>query len=368
MKPIAVVCAFFFSVVPALAEDKLLEEALEFTAEIFYLQTAVPGVIIGGIREGKTAVFGVGETKKGSDRTPDGDTAFGVGSITKSFTGLSLAHLVSSGTVELSDPVGPLIDLVDTFPERDGKIIRLVDLATHAGGFPRELSPVEGVEKYSDQSFAEYLKDDALLFAPGTGLLYSNIGFDVLGIAAGKAAGKPYADYLKETVLDPLGMASTSYTKPAHENVASGYDWNGNEMIPADPNSNSFGASGLYTTAHDMLRYLEWHLDRFDEKGMEARRISQAAWRMRDGLSPVYGLDESGHMDAMGLGWVIMMPEGDRPLIIQKAGGTNGVFSYTAFAPHRGVGIFMAINQFNFSAGLEMAQVVNELIATLAPR
>jgi serine-type D-Ala-D-Ala carboxypeptidase/endopeptidase len=111
-----------------------------------------------------------------------------------------------------------------------------------------------------------------------------------------------------------------------------------------------------------------WRRRCFGEAGAEARAISHAAHLICDGLDPVYGLDESGRMDAMGLGWVIMMPEGNRPLIIQKAGGADGIFSYIAFAPHRGVGIFISINQFNFAAGKEMAGMANDLIAALAPR
>ena len=83
---------------------------------------------------------------------------------------------------------------------------------------------------------------------------------------------------------------------------------------------------------------------------------------------PVSGLDESGHASAMGLGWIVMAPEGDQPLILQKAGGLQGVFTYTAFAPTRGVGVFVAISQFNFAAAMAMAKVANELIGTLAPR
>jgi len=79
-------------------------------------------------------------------------------------------------------------------------------------------------------------------------------------------------------------------------------------------------------------------------------------------------MDESGRMDAMGLGWVIMEPEGDRPLILQKAGGLQGVFSYAAFAPARNIGAMVAINAFNVDAGLAMAKTTNELIAQLAPR
>ena len=261
-----------------------------------------------------------------------------------------------------------MIDRIKALPERDGHRIRLIDLATHSAGTPRELSPVENAEKYSDASFAANLADAPLLFAPGTGILYSNVGFDLLAMALSGAAKMPYDRILQSQVLDQIGLTATGYSRPTGTNVMTGYDWNGNEMDAGDPIANRQGASQLYTNANDMLRYLEWNLDRFGAADQEARALSHAAWRIRDGLNPVYGMDESGQMDAMGLGWVIMMPRGDRPLIIQKAGGTNGVFSYIAFAPTRGVGVFMSFNQFNFSASTAMAHTVNDLIATLAPR
>ncbi len=368
MKFKAITLACLAAATPAAAQDALLDEALEFTAEIFYLDTGVPGLVIAGVRDGKTSFFGIGETSKGSGTPPDADTAIGVGSITKSFTGLTLASLAAEGTVALTDPAGPLVDLGVPLPERDGHEIRLVDLATHSGGFRRELEQVPDVEKYSDASFEANLKDAGLLFTPGTGMLYSNVGFDLLAMALSGAAGKPYDALLKEKVLDPIGLTATGYARPASGTAMIGHDWNGNEIDPGAPIPNRSGASQLYTTANDMLRYLQWNLDRFGSEGMETRAISHAPWVMRDGMDPVYGLDESGHMDAMGLGWVVMMPEGDRPLILQKAGGSNGVLSYLAFAPNRGVGVFMSISQFNFSAGMEMANVVNDLIATLAPR
>ena len=79
-------------------------------------------------------------------------------------------------------------------------------------------------------------------------------------------------------------------------------------------------------------------------------------------------MDESGRMDAVSLGWIVMAPHDNRPLILQKAGGLQGIFSYAAFAPTRGVGVFIAINKFYFSAGMAMAEAVNHLITELAPR
>lgn len=51
------------------------------------------------------------------------------------------------------------------------------------------------------------VKEDALLFVPGEGMAYSNIGFDLLAMALSERAGMPYADLLQETVLDPIGLA-----------------------------------------------------------------------------------------------------------------------------------------------------------------
>jgi D-alanyl-D-alanine-carboxypeptidase/D-alanyl-D-alanine-endopeptidase len=63
-----------------------------------------------------------------------------------------------------------------------------------------------------------------------------------------------------------------------------------------------------------------------------------------------------------------MMPRDDRPLILQKSGGLQGMLAYTAFAPARGVGVFAAINKFDFNAFAALAGMVNNLVGELAPR
>jgi len=95
---------------------------------------------------------------------------------------------------------------------------------------------------------------------------------------------------------------------------------------------------------------MQWHLDRLGQKDAEARVLDHALYLMRDGSHTASGMDESGHMDAMGLAWVGMMAKDDRPFILQKAGGLQGTFSYIVFAPTRGVAVFIAINKFDFTA------------------
>jgi D-alanyl-D-alanine-carboxypeptidase/D-alanyl-D-alanine-endopeptidase len=147
-----------------------------------------------------------------------------------------------------------------------------------------------------------------------------------------------------------------------------GHNFDGSPMPNAKTGNVIVGSGGLYSSARDLLAWLKWHLDRFSNERASERLIDHAAYLWRDGLNAVFGMDESGHMDAMGLAWVIMAPEGDRPLILQKAGGLQGVFSYVAFAPARGIGICVAINAFDLAAGLAMAKTANDLIAELAPR
>jgi D-alanyl-D-alanine-carboxypeptidase/D-alanyl-D-alanine-endopeptidase len=299
-----------------------------------------------------------------------------IGSITKAFTGAVLASLVSDHVVSFSDPLQKRLNWGVTIPTKDGKDIRLIDLVTHTSGLPRE---AERPPSPPNDPFATITKDvfiknlqaaDPLLFPPGTGALYSNFAFDLLAQALSNAAGKPYEDLLRERVLARAGMTSTVFTLSAEQrrNMMQGHWFDGTPMPEAPTPPMIVGSGGLYSTADDILRWIGWHLDRFATSDAELRLLDHAAYVHRDGLNPVFGLDESGHLDAMGLGWIVMMPSGGRPLILLKAGGLQGVFSYMAFAPTRRTGVFVAINQFNLGAGLKMAAVANELIATLAPR
>ena len=359
----------------ARAKDKLLQETIEFSGALLFEEAKVPGMVIGAVRKGETFVAGFGKARSGQDRAPDGATPFRIGSITKVFAGAVLASLVADGTVKFTDTLQSRLGWDVPIPKKNGRDIRLIDLATHTSGLPREVerSPAPADDPFktiTKDAMIQNLRSDPLLFAPGAGALYSNFAYDLLAQALANAAGKPYADLLKERVLAPAGMTSTVFTLSAEQKTRSmqGHNFDGTPMPDAPTPPTIVGSGGLHSSADDILRWIAWHLDRNSASLAEMRFLDQAAYVQRDGLSPVFGLDESGRMDAIGLGWVVMMPYGDRPLILQKAGGLQGMFSYVAFAPSRGIGVFAAINQFSLGGFEKMAAVANELIATLAPR
>ena len=336
----------------------------------------LPGLVIGAVRNGERAVAGFGKRFSGANAAaPDGKTIFRIGSVTKAFAGAVLASEAAGGRVALTDPLEKHLGWDVKVPTRGGKAVRLIDLATHAGRFPREVPHESGppnapFANITKQAFVAFLKGNDLLFAPGTGALYSNMGFDLLAAALAGAASKPYPDLLREHITQPLGMADTVFSLDDEQRgrLMQGHDFGGEPLLEVPTGSVILGSGGLYSTVNDMLAWLEWHLDRFSARDAEMRLVDHAVWLQRDALSPVSGFDESGRMDGLSLAWIVMMPEGNRPLILQKAGGLQGIFCYAAFAPSRGIGAFIAINQFDFGAAMAMAAAVNDLIATLAPR
>jgi D-alanyl-D-alanine-carboxypeptidase/D-alanyl-D-alanine-endopeptidase len=359
---------------PAPAQAPLLNETLELSGTVLFLESKAPGLVIGAVRNGETAVLGFGKASEGSDRPPDGDSLIHVGSITKVFTGAALASLVADGKVHFTDSLQDRLGWNVAAPNFEGADIRLIDLATHASGLPRDYDTsgsAGGSARPADQeALGVALQASKLLFAPGTGALYSNFGFDLLAQAIASAAGKPYADVLKERVLDPAGLKDTMFSLPegAAARVMQGHDPDGKPIPDTVSSPMNQGSGSLYSTPNDILKWLSWHMDRLAKADAEMRLLDHAAYLQRDGLNPVFGLDEAAPMDAMGLGWVIMAPEGSRPLIMNKSGGFEGTFTYIAFAPTRGVGVFVSMNQFNFGAFRDMAKMANDLIEQLAPR
>jgi len=232
--------------------DALLEEMVGFTGQVFFIDAKVPAVIIGAMRDGDVAVAGFGERAGPGRPAPDGDTILRIGFITKAFTGDALAHMTAKGTVfALTDPLTKWQP--DLGPGVNGDIERvtLLNLATHAGGFPREVPHEAGPDNdpfatITRDALAAWIKKEPLLFAPGTAMLYSNFGFDLLAMSLSAAGKKPYPELLKENVTGPLGMNDTGFTLSDEQKkrFMSGHAPDGTEMSNVPTGSVIVGSGG----------------------------------------------------------------------------------------------------------------------------
>lgn len=360
----------------ASAEDRLLEEAVGFAGGIAFLGSGAPGLVIAAVRDGETAFAGFGEIRKGSGQTPDEHTLMRIASISKTFCGDLMGSMIADGTIGVTDPLAKHLGQDWTVPERGGRTLRLVDLVTQASGLPREVPNQTGGttdNPFGGNTFelsrTELAKADPYLFPPGTGAFYSNWGYDLLGLALANAGGKSYGDLLAERVLAPRGLTDTrlNLTEGDAARTMQGHFFDGSPM-PLVSSPETIGcAGGLYSSAADMMKVMAWHLGK-DAAGDAERTIDHAGWLWRDGLSPVSGIDDAGPMGMMTLGWVGVLPDKDKPLMLNKTGGLQGQFSYVVMAPTRGVGVFVSINQFSIGGFNGMVAAANDLVAQLAPR
>jgi len=356
------------------ADEASLREAVELQATVMWLDYKSPGLVLAVVRGPDAAVLGFGETAKNSKTEPNGRSVLRIGSISKVFAGQLLASLAADGRLRLGDSAARFLPGVK-LPEAGGRPITLLDLATHAAGLPRDVpgdsapgpNPFEHSSWEADQA---YLATSKLAFPPGTGAAYSNLGFNVLGAALVGAGGTSYADLLKARITGPLGMADTvlRLSDAQKARLTVGHDFDGKPMEPIEVPEAQAASGGLYSTADDMVRFMRWHLDRHDPAGDAVRIIDHALYLQRDGLERAIGFDEGDPMSAIGLAWLGLAPEGPRPFLLAKSGGLLGFMAYMAFAPSREVGVFIAVNQFNFGGFIQLAKAADGLVAQLAPR
>src|ERR1039457_2877182 len=122
------------------------------------------------------------------------DTVFEIGSTTKVFTSTILADMVQRGEVSLDDPVAKYLPAEVKMPQRGGKQITLVDLATHTSGLPRmpsNFAPKDALNPYADSTVAnlfQFLSAFELTRDIGSQFEYSNMGVGLLGSALGNRA------------------------------------------------------------------------------------------------------------------------------------------------------------------------------------
>ena len=153
--------------------DNLLKETVGFAGMVFSMQSHVPALVLGAVRDGESAVFGFGETSDGSGKPPDGQTILRIGSLTKAFAGQVLASLVADGTVRFTDRLQDRLGWDVTIPTRGEHQIRLIDMATHSSGLPREVEresgpPDDPFSTLTPEAHRKALASDPLVYAPGT--------------------------------------------------------------------------------------------------------------------------------------------------------------------------------------------------------
>jgi CubicO group peptidase (beta-lactamase class C family) len=296
-----------------------LQERIDAGARTLVVLPANSGLAIGLLRDGIPHVLGYGRRSKDNAGPPEGDTLFEIGSMTKTFTGTLLWQAARDGTLALDDPIGKFLPKTVHPPVRNGKDITLLHLATHTSGLPRlpaNLVPRDATNPYADYSVPDlYDGLDSLELAhdPGERYEYSNLGMGLLGHLLALRAGKPYEALVLEKICAPLGLPDTriALSDDQKRRLAPGHAADGSEAPNWDFPALA-GAGALRSTAHDLLRYLEAHLDDA-YAGMQAPRAT-----LRGGMK-------------IGLAWHLLPVASKGSTIVWHNGASGGYRCWAGF-------------------------------------
>ncbi|HEY8893761.1 MAG TPA: serine hydrolase domain-containing protein, partial [Niastella sp.] len=191
------------------------------------------GLALGILENGQTHVYGYGETAKENQLTPDSNTLFEIGSITKTFTATILAYFIQQGKIGLDDPVSKYLPDSIANLQYNGKPITIGSLANHSSGLPRmpadlstKADPGNPYRAYNVSDMFSFLAHFKPYREPGVQYEYSNLAVGLLGVILEKVSGKPYEQLVQEIICQPLQMKSTGITLTAEDSsrFALGYN------------------------------------------------------------------------------------------------------------------------------------------------
>jgi len=256
---------------------KLVEVWLD--SEIAYKD--IPG-ISAGIIDDQTLLwskgFGYANIDKKILAAPD--TIYSICSISKLFTSIAIMQLRDQGKLDLDKPIKtylPWFDIQDTFP--DASPITLRGILTHSSGLPREADyPYWTGPDFpfpTRNEVIQKLSGQKELYPAQTYFQYSNLGMTLAGEVVAALAKKPFASYIIENVIAPLGLTHTTPEIPVDQvgkKLAAGYSVRlregGRKKIPFYLVNGIAPAAGFASTVEDLARFASWQF-RLLEKGGE---------------------------------------------------------------------------------------------------
>jgi CubicO group peptidase (beta-lactamase class C family) len=249
-------------------ELRALLAEIEADAEKARQKAQIPGMSIVIVHDQDVLLAkGFGYADREKKIPADTKTVYRLASVTKPFTALMLMQLRDAGKLHLDDPIEkylPEFKIKSRFPDARPATFRQV--AAHYSGLPREAPMLHEYQDTVDRpSVEEQLKSlktagSEMLVPAMTMYSYSNLGYDIMGLALSRVAEQPYDQYVATQILKPLGMDLSGFalTEQMTKHFAVGYRPAGKDGTHERSSHPKVGqaAGMLYSNADDMANFL----------------------------------------------------------------------------------------------------------------
>lgn len=264
-------------------------------------------------------------------RTIDYQTAFEIGSVSKTMTAAMAAELIAEGKLSLDDTLCAHVPEGIRVPELESKPILIRHLMTHTSGLPSLPSRLNATSmddpyaKLSAKDLYASLAEAKLNAVPGTEFAYSNFAMMLMSDIVARRAGRNLDQLLQDRLFGPLDMRSSFLgAAPKGTRVAKGHLQTGAETPAWNFATNLAGVGGVRSSLDDMVRYVQAQL------GQGERALDPAIKLTQQPLSDSPGA-------RMAMNWMLL--PGRDSTVLAHEGGTGGFSSLVVFDRSAGRGV-----------------------------
>lgn len=333
---------------------------LDATVERVRSTFDVPGIAVAVVKDGQIVLErGYGVRELGKPGAVQADTLFAIASNTKAFTATSLNLLAEQGKLKMDDRV---IDHLPGFRMSDPYVtgeMRIRDLLSHRSGLSLGAGDLLfwPTTSYSNQEVVQRLAKVPLKAGFRDRYAYDNILYAVAQQVIEQVSGQTYAEFLQQHIFTPVGMRGTRYNadhlQPG-DTAAVGhakYDFSQLRTVAPLTWSNNAGAGGIYSSVHDMARWMNVQLANGAlENGtpLFSAKSQQAMWQMiTPQVVPEPSVPELAaarpNFAGYGEGWSLSDYRGQK--LVWHTGGWPGMVSRVTLVPGQNLGIVVLTNQ-----------------------
>jgi len=309
-----------------------------------------------------------GYTSRAKDKQVTPRTLFSIQSMSKSFTALGVLTAVQNGLLDLDAPITdylPDFSVRSRYEDHPERKMTLRHLLSHRAGFSHE-APVGSNYDSRPTTFNEHvlsISDTWLRYPVGYRYSYSNVGIDLAGYILEKKSGQPFAAYIRDKILIPLGMNDSTLdiaTILKAEDRAVGHLAPMSVVAGGIPvEVPMLPAGGVYTNVLDMAGYLMFHIN---EGRVDGRPL------LRDDLmKAMHTVAFPEPHQTFGYGLSIGVDHYGPEVYYSHGGGGYGFGSYMVMFPGLKLGMIYMTNSEQGGQGIGwISDIVSELIAKSA--
>jgi len=328
------------SIARAEANDRIqqIERFIQGQQEL----SKIPGISVVIVEKGKTVYqkgFGYADVKTKTEVTPH--TLFEIGSTTKAFTALAILQLEQKGQLKRSDEVRSYIPWLELKYNGELQSITLDQLMHHTSGIASN-TIVKIPESKADNALeltVRTLLDQPLNRKPGSSFEYATINYDVLGYVIERVTKQPYDLYIKQHILDPIGMKDSYVGLHQLQSgaIATGYKlgFMKEQAYNAPEYRGNIPAGYIISNSNDIAKWLQLQLGQISTREIEQHLIQKSH---EPDLS-VEPFDQNTHYAA---GWGVQHDSGQSYLL--HAGENPTFSSYFILKPDEQVGVAILAN------------------------